>query len=117
MRTLLAILVTLTFFSAKVQAQSHLPIGGWGYGFTPWQPFVTSLPSFQPVNNGSKWQLRSFSSVSLGYLFSGGGSMSYISAPVGLVLYHPLTSNLTAFGAATVAPTIFSINQLSAAPT
>lgn len=102
MKPILIVLLTLTTFCAA--AQTHLPVNTWGYGLSPWQ-----LPSY---NNGvKKWQLRPFTSVSAGYIFYNGG-ISYVSAPTGLALYRPLNNNWTAYGAATVSPTLFSINHL-----
>jgi hypothetical protein len=45
-------------------------------------------------------------------MFLGGGGVSYVSAPVGLVLYRPLNNNFTAFAAATIAPTAFHFSSL-----
>jgi len=92
-------------------AQTHLPVGPWGYGFSPWQP-ATVLPSFNIDAVKGKWQLKPFASLTAGYMFFGGGSMSYVSAPVGLALFRPLSSNWTAYGAATVTPTFFNINSI-----
>ncbi len=62
-----------------------------------------------------KWFLRSYGSVEAGYIFFNGG-IAYLSAPIGLVLYHPLNNNLTAFGSASIIPTAFSTNRLLTAP-
>lgn len=110
MRLLLTIFITMTVLCST--AQNHLPIGTWGYGFTPWQP-VLSFPSYN--QNNHHLQIRPFASLSAGYLFFNGG-VSYVSAPVGLMVFRPLTNNWTAFGAATVTPTAFSINSLYSAP-
>lgn len=104
MRVLLAILVSLTFFSAN--AQTHLPVAPT-MGFTPWSPFTSF---YQPTFfNTSKpgWQLTPFASVSAGYIFYNGGS-SYVAAPMGLILSHPINKNLTGFGGITATPYAFS---------
>lgn len=108
MRTVLAIMVSLTFLSAR--AQSHLPIPTWGYGFTPWQPLP--MPA-APLTN-AKWQLRPSAGLSAGYIFFNHGGASYVTAPLSLTLYHPLTPNVTAFAGITAAPTVFSTGSLYA---
>lgn len=111
MRSILTILAVTAFFST--QAQTHLlPLSGWGY--SPWQPFIPySAITAPPTNHG--FQLRSFAGVSAGYLFLNGG-MTYLSAPMGLVLYRPLNDNFTAFGAVTVSPTVIHASSLSNMP-
>ena len=115
MRVLFTLLVSMAFLVPR--AQTHLPIGGpvgTGWGFGPWQPYVPySLIVDGSANRG--WQMRPFASASVGYTFLGGlGGVSYVSAPVGVVLFKPLNNNFTAFGAASVAPTVFNFNRFSA---
>ena len=102
MRILLALLVSLTLFSAN--AQTHLPVVQ-PWGFSPWSPYG---PISQPIFiNTSKpgWQVNPFASVSAGYtFFSRGAGASYISAPMGLILSHPVSKNLTGFGGLTLTP-------------
>jgi len=111
MKLLFAICLSMTFLGAN--AQTHSPVNTWGYGLSPWQPAMT-LPSFNsdPKN---KWQLKPFASLSAGYIFLNGG-ISYVSAPMGLALFHPLNTNWTAYGAATLTPTFFNVNRLSMLP-
>jgi len=112
MRTLFAILLSVTFLSTK--AQSHLPVPTWGFGYMPWQP----TPLFNSPGKyftANKWQIVPSAGLSAGYIFYNGG-MSYVSAPLALTLYHPLTSNVTAFGGVFAAPAVFSVNSLYAAP-
>lgn len=107
MRPILTILALMAFLSTR--AQSHLlPLSGWGY--TPWQPFIpySAITASSP-NQG--FQLRPFASVSAGYWFLNGG-MTYLSAPMGVVLYRPLNNNLTAFGSATISPTVIHASSL-----
>ncbi|HEV2354636.1 MAG TPA: hypothetical protein VGR89_10350 [Puia sp.] len=111
MRTVLTILALSVFLST--QAQTHLlPVSGWGYA--PWQPFVPYSAMTAP-NPNHTFQLRPFSSVSAGYWFLGGG-VSYLSAPIGLVLYRPVNNNFTAFGTATLAPTVFHVSSFYNVP-
>ena len=64
----------------------------------------------------SKWLLRPFASLSAGYIFYNGGGTSYVAAPLGVALYHPLNPNWTAFGAVTASPVLFNVNRMSALP-
>ncbi|HVU56450.1 MAG TPA: hypothetical protein VHD83_15400 [Puia sp.] len=112
MKLLFTIFLSMTILGAA--AQTHLPVGTWGYGYSPWQPTVF-LPSFDVDATKGKWQLKPFASLSAGYIFLNGG-ISYVSAPVGLALLRPLNSNWTAYGAATLTPTFFSINSFSTLP-
>ncbi|MBN9383338.1 MAG: hypothetical protein J0H74_21460 [Chitinophagaceae bacterium] len=98
MKLFLAILFSMTILGAS--AQTYLPV---------------PTPSFNNSDLKNKWQLRPFASLSAGYIFLNGG-ISYLSAPMGLALYRPLNTNWTAYGAATVTPTFFNINRLSALP-
>jgi hypothetical protein len=107
MRILLTILLSAAFLTPR--AQMHLaPAAGWGY--IPWQPYLP-YSLMTTGNSDHSWQLRPFAGVSAGYMFLGGG-ISYVSAPVGLILYRPLNNNFTAFAAATVAPTAFHFTSL-----
>jgi len=112
MKLLFTILFPMIVLSAA--AQTNLPVGSWEYGSTPWQS-TAYLPSFDAGNLKHPWQLRPFASLSAGYIFLNGG-ISYVSAPVGVALFHPLTTNWTAYGAATVTPIGFSFNRLATFP-
>ncbi len=107
MRLLLTLFAALLFFAST--AQTHLfPGPTWGY--SPWQSYVPYSQFINPsLHRG--WQLQPFASASIGYTFIGGGG-SYFSAPIGIALFHPLNNNFTAFGAATVAPTVFHFSSL-----
>jgi hypothetical protein len=113
MRILLTILVLIIFLSTR--AQSHLPINTLGFGYTQWQPF-TPFTSLESGKQNRKWQLKPYASLSAGYIFLNGG-ISYLSAPVGLALVHPLNGNFSAFGAVSASPVIFSVNRLYTDPT
>src|ERR1700753_1471414 len=111
MRILLTFLASILFLTPR--AQTHLgPATGWGVA--PVQPFIPYSLVIDG-NANAKWHLQPFANVSAGYWFLGGG-VSYLSAPVGLILYRPLNNNFTAFGAATVAPTAFHFGSLYSYP-
>ena len=104
MRILLAILASITFLSSK--AQLYLPSSHLNY----------------PLPSDQKWQFTTYTSLSVGYVFLGGrsalfpGGASYISAPVGLQLTHPLSQNVYAFAGVSAAPTFFNFNRLYTQP-
>jgi hypothetical protein len=110
MRKLLAILFSLSLFSAR--AQYHLPIPGWGYGVGAWQ----SLPMPGTRLTNEKWQLIPSAGLSAGYVYANHSGVSYLTAPLSLTLYHPLTPNVTAFGGVYAAPTVFSGNLYAPSP-
>jgi hypothetical protein len=102
MRLLFTILFSMIILGAT--AQTHLPA-------------VMTSPSFSVDAVKGKWQLKPFAGLTAGYMyFTGGSSVSYVSAPVGLALFRPLNTNWTAYGAATFTPTFFNINSFSALP-
>src|ERR1700744_4890429 len=108
MRMLLTILASITFLLPK--AQTHLlPASSNGLLFAPWQPLAFMPMDLNDFNSNQKWQLRSYASVSAGYMFLGSG-ISYLSAPVGLVLYRPVSRNITGFVNASLTPAVFSIS-------
>jgi hypothetical protein len=109
MRTLLAILASVTLLSANAQSSSPAFVPGLGYA--QWQPF----PAYATPFSNSKWQLRPSAGLSAGYIFLNGG-ISYVTAPLSLTLFRPLTPNVTAFAGLTAAPTAFSFSSLYAAP-
>ena len=115
MRILFTLLASIAFLVPR--AQSHLPIGsaaGTGWGFGPWQPYIPYSLILDGGSSNHNWQIRPYASASVGYTFLGGlGGVSYVSAPVGVVLFKPLNNNFTAFGAASVAPTVFNFNRFS----
>ncbi len=97
-------------------AQSHLPINSLGYGFNQYQlrPFMpTSFAG--SIDPNKKWQLKQYASLSAGYIFLNGG-ISYLSAPVGLMLFHPLNKNVSAFAAVSASPVFFSANRFYSDP-
>ena len=122
MRILFTLVASFAFMVCSAQTlPAHLPVpvtpmaaAGGPWGFTPWQPFVP----YSLVLDGSTghgWQMRPYASLSAGYIFGGGG-ISYVSAPIGVIAYRPLNANFTAFGAATVSPTVFDFNRFVGQP-
>jgi hypothetical protein len=109
MRLLLSTLILTTFLSTN--AQSYAPGHGLAFGYAPWQPYVPGVV-LGNVEPNQKWQVRPYASAQIGYTIFRGGGVSYVSAPVGIVVIHPLTNNLAAFAGAAIAPVAFSMNQL-----
>lgn len=85
MRNILVLLSSIIFLSTK--AQTHLPV--------------------TPNSTDQQWQLSKYAGLSLGTTFYTGrstllhggfapfpGGATFISAPIGLQLSHPLTKNL-----------------------
>ncbi len=62
-----------------------------------------------PLNQ--KWYFSKYAGISAGFGFFNGGSTTYISAPLGLQLNHPLNNNLIAFAGISAAPTFFSFSH------
>ena len=118
MKRLFTILLTTTILGANAQTfLPFAPIPSFG-NYVPISSLgnYVPIPSFDNNMTKSKWLLRPFASLSAGYVFFNGGGISYVSAPVGVALYHPLNPNWTAFGAVTAAPVIFNANGLSTLP-
>jgi hypothetical protein len=119
MRTLLTALVLTSFLFTK--GQSHLPIPSTPYGYSPaigYLPWTGFMPSY--LGSGGdpnrKWQLRPYASLSAGYMFLNGGGTSYLSAQTGVALFHPLSKNISAFGAVSASPVLFNVNRLYTDP-
>ena len=126
MRILMAMLASMIALGATAQThpviaplQSHLAIPT--YSYAPFQT-VGGMPSFyfSPVfvpfdQSTRRWQIVPYASVSAGYIFLNGG-ISYLSAPLGVALVRPLNNNVAAYTNLSVAPTVFSMSSLYAAP-
>ncbi|HEY4935030.1 MAG TPA: hypothetical protein VII44_00540 [Puia sp.] len=107
MRIILLILVSVTFLSPK--AQNLLPVSNMN--FTRWQPFPGYNTPGDSNHLNQKWYFSTYSGLSAGFVFYNGGSVNYLSAPVGVQLNHPLNNNLIAFAGISVAPTFFSFSH------
>lgn len=111
MRIILTLLASIAFLAPKAQTH-YAPPAGWGV--TPLQPYVpySLMMTANPVHS---LQVQPFATVSAGYWFLGGG-LSYLSAPLGIVVYRPINNNFTGFGAATLTPSVFHFGSLYSSP-
>lgn len=100
MRVLSAIFLSVFLLSAQAKAQ--LP-------FPHYNQFTDSARSDQ------KWHLSKYAGLSAGY-FSFAGGVSFLSAPFGLLLSHPLNNNVHAFAGISAAPVFFNANRLYTEP-
>jgi len=101
----------MTLLAMKAKAQSYLPghtLSPIGPGFSPPLTFTSNDPT-------KNWQLSPYASLQAGYAFFHGG-ISYLSAPVGVALVHPLNNNFSAFAGVSAAPVAFSISRLYTDP-
>src|ERR1700688_3643438 len=106
-RIILVVLVSIAFLSAK--AQSYWPIST--LNFAQWEPFSAYHPNSDNNNLNQKWYLTKYVGISTGFGFFNGAGGSFISAPVGLQLNHPLNNNLIAFAGVSVAPSFFNFSS------
>jgi hypothetical protein len=106
-RILLVMLVSIAFISAK--AQYYLPVST--LNFAPWQPSSTYHPLNDSNHLNQSWYLTKYLGISAGFGFFNGAGGSFISAPAGLQLNHPLNNNLIAFAGISVAPTLFNFSS------
>jgi len=110
MRIILAIVVSITFLSAK--AQMYLPSQSGYRQRTP----IPNHPLLTDSNfSDHKWRLIPYAGFTAGTFF-GAGSTSFISVPAGLQLIRPLNKNLYGFAGVSVAPAFFSFNRLYTQP-
>ena len=107
MRIILLILALISFLSPK--AQTHLPVSSMN--FTQWQPFPGYNPPGDSNHLNQKWYFSTYSGLSAGYGFFNGGSLTFLSAPVGLQLNHPLNNNLIAFAGISASPVFFNFSR------
>jgi len=79
--------------------------------------FFPAHPSYGDSNQlNRKWYFTKYASISTGAVFYNGGGGTFLSAPVGLQLNHPLNNNLVAFAGISAAPTFFNYNSLYTGP-
>jgi hypothetical protein len=107
MRIQLLIVASLFFLSSR--AQVAMPTAG--IGFSQWAPFPSYHFSGDSNQFNQKWYLSRYAGLSTGFGFFNGGSSTYISAPVGVQLNHPLNNNLIAFAGISTAPTFLSFSH------
>ena len=111
MRILWLIIALFPFLS---KAQSPLPVGSLNFS----QPiYFPGYPSFGDSNQfNQKWYFTKYAAISTGAVFYNGGGGTFLSAPVGLQLNHPLNNNFVAFAGISAAPTFFNYNSLYTGP-
>ena len=107
MRILLLILVSFTFITLK--AQTVLPLSGTNFEQANFMHNNAILGDSSNLHK--KWFVTPYAGISTGIIFSGAGSGSFLTAPLGLQLNRRLNNNLYAFGAATIAPAYFNFNR------
>src|ERR1700730_18244083 len=100
MRLILLVFASMVLLSTK--AQSYLPVST--LNFAQWEPFSSYHPITDSNNLNQKWYLTKYVGISAGFGFFNGAGGSFISAPVGLQLNHPLNNNLIAFAGVSTAP-------------
>ena len=113
MRAVLIFFLSIGFLSSK--AQTFLPMGGLNYPM--WQSMPLYFPSADSNHLNQKLYFNTFSAISTGFVFSNGGSATFLSAPVGIQMTRPLNNNVSAFAIVSVAPTFFSFNNAFMGPT
>ena len=112
MRILLMILALFSFLSPK--AQSHLPVSSMNFSQSLFFPGYQIIGDSNQFNQ--KWYFSKYAAISTGAVFYNGGGGTFLSAPVGLQLNHPLNNNLIAFAGISAAPTFFNYNSLYTDP-
>ncbi len=95
--------------SVAVKAQAPLSFGAVNGTNPVYRDFNrTADTSFL----GKKWFFTKYAAISSGFVAFGGGSGSFLSAPLGLQINRQLTNNLFAFGDLSVAPALFHSNNM-----
>ncbi|HSZ32705.1 MAG TPA: hypothetical protein VK772_05305 [Puia sp.] len=107
MRAILLIFLSAGFFSVK--AQTFLPVGSMNFGM--WQPRPVYFPTGDSNHLNQKFYFNTYSGVSTGVSFFNGGSVTYVSAPIGLQVTRPLNDNVSAFAAISIAPTFYGFGN------
>ena len=112
MRKIFVILALVSFLTPK--AQSYLPVSSLNFS----EPLL--FPGNQIIGDSSqfhkKWFVTKYVAVSTGAVFYNGGGGTFLSAPMGLQLNHPLNNNVIAFAGISAAPTLFNYNSLYTDP-
>jgi hypothetical protein len=112
MRIILLILALISFLSPK--AQTHLPVSSMNFSQSLLFPGYQTYGDSNQFNQ--KWYFSKYAAISTGAVFFNGGGGTFLSAPVGLQLNHPLNNNLIAFAGISAAPTFFNYNSLYTDP-
>jgi hypothetical protein len=112
MRKILVILALISFLSPK--AQTHLPVNSMSFSQSLLFPGYPIPGDSSQLNK--KWFFTKYAAISTGAVFYNGGGGTFLSAPVGLQLNHPLNNNVIAFAGISAAPTFFNYNSLYTGP-
>jgi hypothetical protein len=107
MRAVFIFVLSIGFLFSK--AQTFLPMSGLSYPM--WQSMPLYFPSADSTHTNHQLYFNTYSAISTGFFFSGGGTASFFSAPVGIQMTRPLNNNVSAFATISVAPTLFSFNN------
>jgi len=105
MRTILLIVVLLSFATIKAQTVAPLPIAG----YTPGR-FANNIHLGDSLST-KKWSFSRYSGISTSFTFFKGSNATIVSAPMGLQVNRMLNNNLYAFGNIVVAPAYTNFNR------
>jgi hypothetical protein len=106
------ILALFSFLSSM--AQTHLPVSSVNFSQSLFFPGYQIIGDSNQLNQ--KWFFSKYAAISTGAFFYNGGGGTFLSAPVGLQLNHPLNNNLIAFAGVSAAPAFFNYNSLYTDP-
>jgi hypothetical protein len=112
MRIILLILALFSFLSPK--AQTSLPVTSMNFSQSLFFPGYQSYGDSNQFNK--KWYFTKYAAISTGAVFYHGGGGTFLSAPFGMQLNHPVNNNVIAFAGMSVAPTFFNYNSLYTDP-
>ena len=102
---------TILALACCLSLKAQTPFLMNGVRFNPWASLYRPLSFGVPVAGHGSWQLYPYSGFSAGTGFFNGNSVSAISAPLGLELFHPVSDRVTAFAGVSVAPTLYSFSR------
>ena len=102
------ILALFSFLSPM--AQTHLPVSSVNFSQSLFLPGYQMIGDSNQLNQ--KWYFSKYAAFSTGAFFYNGGGGTFLSAPVGLQVNHPINNNLIAFAGVSAAPTFFNYNSL-----
>jgi hypothetical protein len=111
-RTLLVIVASV--FSLSSVAQTAVPLGS--ISFSTFIPFRSYRPPVDSMATQPSWYFTHSANISAGMIFSNGGTASFIAAPFGIQLNHPLNNNLVAFAGIYAAPGFYSFRNTYGGP-
>jgi hypothetical protein len=116
MRILLTILALTFFLGSRAQKYAPLdPVMGYSPALTI-GPGTFGPDLGQGMSPIRSWQIRPYTGFSTGYIFSGRGGASYVSAQTGLMLIKPINNNFSAFAGISAGPTAYRVGSLPFSP-